>query len=155
MTVGEVAELLNKKDKGVTSFMHRIGRKLRGSASWFYKRGKELRAAIQQLGCPTFFATYSFADNWDPNLHALFGDKNANYAQKMRNIRDYPGIVALYWQKKMRLWRKHYYKNILRTEWYWSRAEFQGRGSAHSHEMGKLKYDPDLVALAKKVFAGE
>ncbi len=155
LTVGEVAELLNKKDKGLTSFMHRVGRKLRGSASWFYKRGKELTAAIKQLGCPTFFATYSFADYHDPNLHSLFGSENADIKQKMKNVRDYPGIVTLYWEKKMQLWRQYYYNKILKTDWYWSRVEFQGRGSAHSHEMGKLKHDPDLVSLATKVFHGE
>ena len=155
ITVGELAELLNKKDKGVVRFMHRVCKHIRGSASWFYKEGQKLRSAMQQLGCVTFFITYSFADYYDPSLHALFGSKTSNRKEKMENVRDYPGIVALYWQIKMNLWRKFYYGKILKTDWWWGRSEFQDRGSAHAHDLATSKRDPGLVALTKIVWEGE
>ena len=153
LSIGEVADLLNKKDKSLISFMHRVGKRIRGSASWFYKKGRQLHNAMEQLGCVTIFATYSFADYHDPNLHSLFGCEFADKATKMAKVRDYPGIVALYWQKKMKLWRHHYYENILKTDWWWGRAEFQDRGTVHAHDVATLKTDPGLVELTKKVWA--
>eukprot|EP01083_Nonionella_stella_P071814 193123_1 len=104
MTVGEVSDLLNKKDKGVVKFLRRSSSSIKGCASWWYKRGCELNSMISQLGCPTAFVTYSFADNHNPDLHRLFGDENADIKIKMQNVRDYPGIVAMFWRLKMRAW---------------------------------------------------
>ena len=155
LTIGEVAELLNKKDKNLIAFMHRVGRRIKGSASWFYKKGRQLHNAMTQLGCVTIFATYSFADYYDPNLHALFGSEHEDKMIKMGKVRDYPGIVALYWQKKMHLWRKHYYGEILKTKWWWGRSEFQSRGTVHAHDVATFQSDPGLVSLAKRVWRKE
>ena len=50
--------------------------KIQGTKQYWYQRYQELKALITQKGAPTFFFTFSAADNVRPDLHRLLQEPN-------------------------------------------------------------------------------
>ena len=59
--------------------MNRVQRyvaKIQGTKQYWYQRYQELKALITQKGAPTFFFTFSAADNYWPDLQRLLQEPN-------------------------------------------------------------------------------
>ncbi|XP_053403150.1 uncharacterized protein LOC123564956 [Mercenaria mercenaria] len=136
-------EHILKHDEGF-----RFLKNLRSSPSYYQTKQKELFAVINQLGLPTFFATFSAAETRWTDLLALLCKKNGknfteddiadlSWMEKCDLIQKNPTTCARHFHYRTQL----FLNNILRSsvspigklEDYFIRVEFQQRGSPHLH----------------------
>ena len=127
-------DLNNARDDPVllqNSYM--FTKQIRGTAAYWKSVLLRLLAMVKSLGPPTFFITLSCNDNW-PELKA-FLDLNKIHSDR-NTVKDDPFMAALAFQRR---WSS-LLKNVLRKKKplgrvieFFSRVEFQARGSPHMH----------------------
>eukprot|EP01018_Ginkgo_biloba_P038592 Gb_30228 [translate_table: standard] len=130
----------------------RFGTTLRGTRAYWNKCRSELTDLVHQIGCPTIFFTLSAADMQWPDLHRLMPGTSPNdpcAAQQWwyKNVIDYPHIVAAYMHQRHTLFREEVLTKFHGAVEFWSRYEWQHRGSPHVHGFHWLDGAPDMDAL--------
>lgn len=128
------------------------GRTVTGSPPYWFKNCKNLEALLEQQGAATLFMSFSYADDYWPDLHRLLGTENKSFSARRKAINENPHIVMSYFVYRLRDWKHFFLKQCLDEKWSWFRYENQGRGTIHVHMMTKLNHDPDLVKLCKKAW---
>eukprot|EP01018_Ginkgo_biloba_P016121 Gb_08820 [translate_table: standard] len=118
-----------------------------GEAEWLQPRNM-----IHQIGCPTIFFTLSAADMQWPNLHQLMPGtppRDAVAARKWHcnNVIQHPHIVAKYMHLHHTIFREEILTKFHGAIEFWSRYEWQHRGSSHVHGFLWLNGAPDMDKL--------
>ena len=145
------AAIANKGDQ-IHSKILSYGKSLPGSPQQI-KEGKALiLAAYEELGPPCMFATQSFADLHDRYLHAFLvsfaglagtsRDPNAlgltsqeRFKRRAANLADYSVAVVWYWKERTKNFYETISMKVLGFTHSAQRAEFQERGSEHTHAL--------------------
>lgn len=150
---------LREGDMTFINMLRYFSRNIKGSDNYWRARTSDLEAWIQHhiargRGPPTFFMTFSCAENWWPDLRRLMiqlhiqaGNaidaerlKSGNFQAMKKAVKKYPLYVNDFFMKRVKKFMTTVVKEALGIEHYWGRVEFApGRGQIHLH----------LVAIAK------
>eukprot|EP01018_Ginkgo_biloba_P021168 Gb_06945 [translate_table: standard] len=130
----------------------KFGTTLRGTRAYWSKCLCELSDMIHQIGCPTIFFTLSAADMQWPDLHQLMPGtppRDAPAARRWRcnNVIQHPHIVAKYMHLRHTIFREEILTKFHGAIEFWSRYEWQHRGSPHVHGFLWLNGAPDMDRL--------
>lgn len=141
---------------------------MRGTPPYWAARRRELAAYVSNLGSPHLFVTLSAADlHWhDLMRHMPHFEEWLNGRPDVRNriarinLRDNPHIAAYWFHARF----QEFKENVLEVKFSvtdaWSRYEWQGRGSSHTHGLYWLSdapnsdFDP-LSDAQRQVFANQ
>ena len=136
-----------------------IFRAVRSTPHFWKWKLMELNAMIRQLGCPTFFITFSPSEvNWYELISVLYRvDQNIELTTRqcaslkretrLDQIRNDPVTSARYFQNRMTLMMAYLqanngpFKDNPIKDYFW-RVDFQYRGSPHVHMMVWLEGAP-------------
>ena len=156
LTTEELREMVQQMS--AQQLMNRLQRyvaKIQGTRQYWHQRYQELKALITQKGAPTFFFTFSAADNYWPDLHRLLQEpEDPTPSIRIKAVIDHPHLTDSYFVTRLEEFCTHWLDNVLGTEWKWLRYEWQARGSIHAHGCAKLNNDPGLCNLVKVVAFG-
>jgi len=150
----ELQSLTDDQLKRFQGELYRMARNIPGSSSEMESKRKELHAMHEQLTLeedspPAVFATESFADTHDPHLHRLLvahagvGGTQKDpfsstcpdpYKARIALVRDSPGVAVWFFDQKVKLFHEKIMGPILGFTDWWTRYEYQHRGSIHAHE---------------------
>ncbi|XP_059068758.1 uncharacterized protein LOC131859203 [Cryptomeria japonica] len=130
----------------------RFGTSLRGTRSYWAKCCAELTDMLHQIGSPTIFFTLSAADMYWHDLHARMPGTmptTPREAQNWRrkNVINYPHIVAHYMHLRHSIFRKEILEKGVNVKDYWSRYEWQHRGSPHVHGFIWINGAPNMDTI--------
>ena len=114
-----------------------------------YKKKYELDGLIEQEGMPTFWFSFSAADNHWLDLHKIitgsdydpFTD-NALHNAKIRRklVRENPHIVdAYFYERSQTLLDVFFEASNIEVTYKWIRIEYQLRGTPHVHGCIRIK----------------
>ena len=144
LTIEELRQMVGQMSANqLMNCLQRYVAKIQGTKQYWYQCYQELKALITQKGAPTFFFTFSAADNYWPDLHRLLQEPN--------NARPSIRIKSCHRQSTLdNVWLDQ----VLQTEWKWHRFEWQARGSIHAHGRAKLRNDPGLCNLVNTAVQG-
>lgn len=135
--------------------LNRYAAKTQGSRQYWYARYLDLKALLEQKGSPTFFFTFSSADNYWPELHSLMPHQpNITHSARVQFVIRNPHITDWYFHSKLTDFIEHWLHQTLDAEWHWFRYEYQARGSTHAHGCAKLRNDPGLCKLVAAAALG-
>ena len=138
--------------------MNRLPRyvaKIQVTKQYWYQRFHELKALITQKGPPTFFFTFSAAENYWPDLHRLLQEPdNATLSIRIRAVIDHPHLTGSYFVSRLGEFTNLWLARVLDTEWKWLRFEWQARGSIHALGCAKLSNNPGLCNLVNTSLQG-
>ena len=85
--------------------MNRVQRyvaKMQGTKQYWYQPYQELKALMTQIGAPTFFFTFSAADNYWPDLHRLLQEpNNATPSVRIKAVIDHSHITDAYFVSRL------------------------------------------------------
>lgn len=163
------SDALDKKKMNellISSEANLMMRSCRSSPQFWQLKNMEINAMIRQLGCPTFFLTFSPAEKdwlellvivkWTLDREYIeYEDAALMSLEDRRNLlsRD-PVTVARYFENRMlALFRLIFNENTVFEEnplkdYFW-RVDFQYAGSPHIHMLAWMKnsptYNPDIV----------
>jgi hypothetical protein len=107
---------------------------IRTGDSYFREKQYHLDTMVSRFGLPTLFITLSMAESKWTQLHdILAATDNCDTLPSNR-----PYHVALHFIHRMRMLKKHIWKNKRIIDWgeihqFFERIEFQNRGAAHMH----------------------
>ena len=100
--------------------MNRLQRyvaKIQGTKQYWYQRYQELKALITQKGAPTFFFTFSAADNYWPDLHRLLQEPNkAVPSVRIRVVIDNPHITDAIFVSRLDEFCSHWLDRVMSAE---------------------------------------
>ena len=135
MTMEELRNALAEGNRGIEAGLTHFGGKIRGTAQWKYAKRLELSDMIEFLGLPTFFVTFSAADNHWPDLQHLMKrheegelpddvqiDESGRNGRVVRN----PHMVGSFFGKRIQI----FLEEVIKTEnlahhWYiWTGGPF-------------------------------
>ncbi|XP_059076947.1 uncharacterized protein LOC131876152 [Cryptomeria japonica] len=139
ITINELRQHMeNMPQSHLADRLMRFGTSLRGTRSYWAKCHAELIDMLHQIGSPTIFFTLSAADMYWPDLHALMPGTSPTTPREAQNWRkqnviNYPHIVAHYMHLRHSIFRKEILEKGMNVEDFWSRYEWQHRGSPHVH----------------------
>jgi hypothetical protein len=176
LSVGDVRRLSEKDKEEIARKVETYAATLRNTPAFFKSRRRELKAMIAELGDPHVFATNSHADthcpylqdfikawasadfepggasvDWDARAAGLSDDER--YKRRVRNLKFYPHLVALFFHLKTELYVEHICKGILKANAYWMRYEWQARGSTHVHYFLWLSDTPEITSILDRLTA--
>ena len=130
----------------------------RSSPPFWEKVKSELMAMVRQLGTPTFFLTFSAAEDlWPEVIKSLYFDKygkqltmaevtSMSWLEKVTLIRENPVLTSRLFDNRFRVFFNTVLKPTLGynddTDDYFLRVEFQCRGSPHAHVIVWLESAP-------------
>ena len=126
-----------------------FAKQIRGTAAFWKNKLMNLLAMIKCLGPPTIFVTLSANDNHWPELAMMYTGlpfdevQNANLQD---NIKQDPLLAAIHFERRWNALLK-YLKDaqpLGEIVDFFSRIEFQSRGSVHMHSFLWIKNAPDL-----------
>ena len=156
LTIEELRQMVGQMS--ANQLMNRLQRyvaKIQGTKQYWYQRYQELKALITQKGAPTFFFTFSAADNYWPDLHRLLQEpNNATPSIPIKAVIDNPHLTDSYFVSRLDEFSNVWLDRVLHTEWKWYRFEWQARGSIHAHGCAKLTNDPGLCNLVNTAVQG-
>ena len=67
--------------------------------------------------------------------------------RRIRNLKTYPHLVALFFHLKMELYVEHICRGIMKADAHWARYEWQSRGSTHVHYFLWLSDAPEITSV--------
>ena len=164
-TVGDLRNMSRKDKKEVAHKISKYSSELRNSPGFFDRRKKELRAMCEQLGDPHAFATNSHADTYCPYLARFIMDwvgvpnggpldpfaaglsKQQRYQRRQALMVKHPHLAAYFFHLKTELYLEHICVGIMGANAWWSRYEWQSRGSTHAHYFLWFHDAPDVSFL--------
>ena len=104
LTADELQEMIANNHSHV--FLSKISRylaNLTGSNAYWFKAREDLKAIVNHVGPPTFFFTFSSADMYWPELHALFTSGSNNTTENRRyNVINNPHITDCFFTQRLR-----------------------------------------------------
>ena len=158
-TIEELKEQLANGDDRYIQILRYYARGIKGSDNFWRGKTMELENWINHhvaagRGPPTFFMTFSCAENWWPDLRRLLEQLETSAGNKRdadllrrndfkamkRTAKRYPLYVNQFFMKRADKFIKTVIKEALGIEHYWGRIEFApGRGQIHLHMLGIAK----------------
>ena len=103
---------------------------------------------VNSLGLPTIFFTHSAADTQWPELANLIcKDNPQSKSKRTEAVIKNPAIADWFFFQRIKLFIKHFYKDILHATDYWLWFEYQHRGSPHVHGLAWLADSPNIEDL--------
>ena len=170
LTADEIQTMIDNNDQNslqkIMSKMSVYCGNMLGSDAYFSNARKELESLMEGKGMPTLWFTFSAADNHWTDLHEISSSANDNTEENSLNekekakrrrkyIRENQHIVDSYFFYRIKRFLEIFFgEEGLDAAWKWFRIEYQGRGAAHAHGCCRLKSDPDLTKLGRKVYLG-
>ena len=126
-------------------------RSIRGTAAYWKNSLLNLLAMLKNLGPPTIFLTLSCNDNHWPELAMTLQNcakEYVNLSSLPRNVQQDPLLTAVHFERRWQALLKHVIngpdKPLGNVKDYFSRVEFQQRGSAHMHIFLWIENAPNL-----------
>ena len=155
LTINELHEMAASNNSDV--FVAKVSRyfgNIAGTNAYWNKVREQPKAIKTNVGAPTLFFTFSSADMYWPELHALFGANSANATSEVRqqNVINNPHIVDCFFTQRMESFVKHWLYATLGAKWHWFHYEYQG--SIHCHGTATLNNDPGLCQLTQTALKG-
>jgi ATP-dependent DNA helicase PIF1 len=156
MTKAELQAALDNPDRPeAQAILNRISRYagvIKGTRPYWYRRRRECESFAHCLGSPNAFITLSPADlHWQSLYQHMpeydrwqTADEPARMALSRRLLRENPHIAAWHFHSRTRLFRDIVLKEKFNMEDFWSRFEWQGRGSSHAHGLYWFKGSPPV-----------
>lgn len=158
-TLEQIKRQLRNGDDKYVQMLRYFSRNIKGSDNYWRAQTQNLESWITHhitrgRGPPTFFITFSCAENWWPDLRRLLWqlEEEAGHSGPAQQIREnnftaiaraakkYPLYVNEFFMKRASAFMETVVQNALGIEHYWGRIEFApGRGQIHLH----------IVAIAK------
>lgn len=152
-TIENLKEKLAQGDDKYIQMLRYFARDIKGGDNYWRNKTHELECWINHhvaagRGPPTFFVTFSCAENWWPDLRRILQQleeaagreyesnllKNNNFRAMQRAARRYPLFVNDFFMKRARHFMDTVMKGALGIDHYWGRVEFApGRGQIHLH----------------------
>ncbi|KAJ5142497.1 uncharacterized protein N7515_001284 [Penicillium bovifimosum] len=128
-----------------------FGSSLRGTRPYWFSQRREPQAMVKGLGAGHIFLTQSAADLHWPDLMRhlpryqewVQADANQRARIARENLRDNPHIAAYWFDFRWRTFLNTVLKEKLNVSDYWSRYEWQDRGSTHAHSILWVESAPD------------
>ena len=121
LTTEELQQMVQQMS--TQQLMNRLQRyvaKIQGTRQYWYQRYLELKALIEQKGPPTFFFTFSAADNYWPDLHRLLGEpNNATPAIRIKAVLEHPHITDSHFITRLEEFNKQWLHHVMDAEWKW------------------------------------
>ena len=155
LSISEMQKKLEMSSKNtLLNKIQRYSANIRGSVGYWRDCKRKLKQIFYQLGAPTIFWTYSFADYHLYDLHRLLGTLEATQKEKQKKVNENPHIVSAWFYDYIKQIKKKFHCNTLEETWSVNRWEWQGRGTGHVHGCSKLKNDPGLISLCEKIYIG-
>ena len=97
--------------------LQRYVAKIQGTKQYWYQRYQEFKALITQKGAPTFFFTFSAADNYWPDLHRLLQEPNkAVPSVRIRAVIDNPHITDAIFVSRLDEFCFHWLDRVMSAE---------------------------------------
>jgi hypothetical protein len=123
---------------------------IKGTRPFWYRRRRECESFAHCLGVPSTFITLSPADLHWQSLYRHMPeyeewktlDEPRRMAKSHRLLRENPHIAAWHFHSRNTLFRDIVLKKKSNLADFWSRYEWQGRGSSHSHGLYWFKGGP-------------
>ena len=158
-TIEELKRKLASGDDTYIQMLRFQARNIKGSDNYWREKTSELESWIHHhvacgRGPPTFFMTFSCAENWWPDLRRLLEQlerhagntdiadllRENNFSAMKRSAKKYPLYVNDFFMKRVKNYMKTVVSPALGIEHYWGRVEFApGRGQIHLHMLGIAK----------------
>jgi len=158
-TIEELKDQLANGNDTYIQILRYYARNIKGSDNYWRGKTLELENWINHHvahghGPPTFFMTFSCAENWWPDLRRLMAQlekhagrveeakalENNDFQAMKRSVKRYPLYVNDFFMKRAKSFMKTVVKDALDIEHYWGRVEFApGRGQIHLHMLGIAK----------------
>ena len=158
-TIEELKNQIANGDERYIQMLRYYSRNIKGSDNYWRARTEELESWVNHhiargRGPPTFFITFSCAENWWPDIRRLMAQledqagnmqaarelRNGDFKTMQRTVKKYPLFVNDFFMKRANCFMKTVVKEAMGIEHYWGRVEFApGRGQIHLH----------IIALAK------
>ncbi|PAA81629.1 hypothetical protein BOX15_Mlig023830g1 [Macrostomum lignano] len=135
-------EMLEKlKDPAVMSSVSARASELRGTASYWQSKRRQLEAMIKTIGLPHYFVTLSAADiQWPELLQAwqIEEDVDNDNWQEIRDelrsrLQKDPGMADTVFWIRFELFLQRFFVEHWKVKDFWFRIEYQSRGSPHVH----------------------
>ena len=158
-TIEELKEKLASGDDRYIQMLRYYSRNIKGGDNYWRAKTQELEGWIQHhvsrgRGPPTFFITFSCAENWWPDLRRNLAQlerhagnelaaqllESNDFRAMQKASKKYPLFVNDFFMKRSRSFMGTVLKDALGIEHYWGRVEFApGRGQIHLHMLGIAK----------------
>lgn len=158
-TIEELKKQLANGDDRYIQILRYFARGIKGSDNYWRGKTQELESWINHhvacgRGPPTFFMTFSCAENWWPDLRRLMAQfennagndheasllNNNDFNAMKRAVKRYPMYVNKFFMLRAKKFMDTVVKEALGIEHYWGRVEFApGRGQIHLHMLGIAK----------------
>ena len=157
LTVPDIQRLLNDGDHSLALNMMRYGAGLRGTRAYWLARRRELLDMIRIRGSPHLFFTLSAADLQWADLHRHMpmevpeADDPTGKRQRRAALNNNPHIAAAYLHQRAQIFMTTVVHPLLGVVDFWSRYEWQERGSGHIHGFLWLKDAPNPDDIDWKV----
>jgi len=155
-TIEQLKERLANGDDSYIQTLRYFARHIKGSDNYWRGKTQELESWITHhvtrgRGPPTFFMTFSCAENWWPDLRRLMAQlqkhagnkeeskllRNNDFNAMKRAVKRFPLYVNEFFMKRAKCFMKTVVKEALGIQHYWGRVEFApGRGQIHLHMLG-------------------
>ena len=154
LTKDELRQALEDPDRPeAQAILNRISRYagvIKGTRPFWYRKRRECESFAYCLGVPGAFITLSPADH---HWHSLYrhmpdfdrwqtAEEPARMALSRRLLRENPHIAAWHFHSRAQAFRNVVLKEKFNMEDFWSRYEWQGRGSSHSHGLFWFEGNP-------------
>lgn len=130
-------------------------RSIRGTAAYWKNSLLNLLAMLKNLGPPTLFLTLSCNDNHWPELAMTLQNcekESVDISSLPKNVQQDPLLTAIHFERRWQALLKHVIncpdKPLGKVNDYFSRVEFQQRGSAHMHIFLWIENAPNLASAA-------
>ena len=155
-TLEELKDRLRDGDDAYIQILRYYARNIKGSDNYWRAKTQEIESWIQHhvsrgRGPPTFFITFSCAENWWPDLRRNLAQlerhagnitsaqllEGNDFKAMQKASKKYPLFVNDFFMKRSRSFMTNVVKEALGIEHYWGRVEFApGRGQIHLHVLG-------------------
>ena len=137
-----MADLRAQRSAGtLNDFVNRINyvaANIRGTSGYWFRRRQELLSLFEQEGLPTVFFTLSCADFHWRDMHKHMPDQPDSPTDRRNAALQNPHIVDRYFHDRVQAFLRSFFVDGLGAQWYWTRYEYQARGTVHLHGCGQV-----------------
>ena len=148
LSLEEIRQLSETERRRLAHDVVRFGAHLRGSPQFWRSQRQSLMALIDQLGTPHCYFTLSSADMQWPDLQAYlhqFGGVQSPSAAVASN----PMLCTWFMFERVSTFLETFLYDELHIQDYWSRFEWQHRGSLHMHGVGYMRDGKDVAEVIR------
>ena len=148
LTVEDLRQLAEQGDTSFAKSVYHYGTNLAGSPAYWSQQRARLVQMVEELGLPTLFVTLSAADLQWPELFEMLGlPEETTHTTRAHALNSNPAAADWLFWRRVQLFMKAYYVDLLGAADYWMRVEYQHRGSPHIHGLVWLPNAPALERL--------